>query len=86
VKVVDIRLNTFVPDVRLEKEPTSLSRNCYDVILTGWDRLETPPRQEQKNGYQIRRIRFKAHPGFFVREKYCTLALCNRTRFKELKK
>jgi hypothetical protein len=42
MKVVMIRSNTYVPDVRLEKKVTSLSRNGYDVLLTGWDRLETP--------------------------------------------
>jgi hypothetical protein len=86
MKVVMIRSNTYVPDVQSVKAVFSLFSNDHDVSLIGGYNFNNCPNQEHKNSYQIRRILFKAHQGFLVRENYCTLDLCNQTHFEELKK
>jgi hypothetical protein len=72
MKVVMIRSNTYVPDVRLEKKAASLSRNGYDIPLLDEIILITIHSRTKKNkkSNQIQRIRFKTPQGYFREGKF----------------
>jgi len=63
MNVIMIRSNAINPDVRLEKEATSLAEAGYTVKLLGWDRDGHAPRTERRAGYSIQRIPLQAHYG-----------------------
>ena len=63
MKVIMIRSNSINPDVRLEKEATTLTEAGYTVKLLGWDRNGDAPRIEKRSGYTIQRIPLRAHGG-----------------------
>jgi hypothetical protein len=85
MKVVMIRSNTFVPDIRLQSKILGYLTMAKTYLRSDEIVLRIITVNNRKNGYQIRRIRFKAHPGFFMRD-YFAVDLCNRTHYEKLKK
>jgi glycosyltransferase involved in cell wall biosynthesis len=63
MNVIMIRSNSINPDVRLEKEATTLAGAGYFVKLLGWDRTGDSPHLEKRSGYTIRRITLRACSG-----------------------
>ena len=55
-KVVMIHGNPLNPDSRLEKEAKALVDGGYDVSLLGWNRWDSIPSFEIRNGYSISRF------------------------------
>jgi hypothetical protein len=89
MKVVKIRLNTSVPDVRLEKEPTCLSSNGYGIPLSDEIISITAHSRTKKNQKKVIRseeFNLKRLKDIFVRENFCIQDLWNRTYFEQLKK
>jgi hypothetical protein len=88
MKVVKIRLNTSVPDVRLEKEPTYLSSNNYDIPLS-YEILpitvHSRTKKNQKKVIRSEEFNLKRLKDIFVKENFCIQDLRNRTYFEQLK-
>jgi len=66
MKVIMIGSNSINPDVRLEKEATTLTEAGYTVKLLGWDRKGDAPQMEKRSGYTIQRISLRAQFGIVV--------------------
>lgn len=55
-----LRGSSANPDSRLEKEVQSLTKNGYSVTILAWNREGLAPSFEQKQGYIIKRMNFRA--------------------------
>jgi glycosyltransferase involved in cell wall biosynthesis len=65
--VVFLRSNPIAPDSRVEREARSLAKNCFKVIVVGWDREDQFPDYEKKEFVEIYRIKLHAKFGTGLR-------------------
>lgn len=64
VKIIMVRAHPVNPDVRIEKEATSLSEAGYEVTILCWGRHGAKTQKlEKRLNYKIRRFRFPAPLG-----------------------
>lgn len=61
-KIIFVRSNSINPDPRVEKEANFLKKD-YSIEILGWDRECKLPKNENKNGLIIHRLRIKGRYG-----------------------
>jgi hypothetical protein len=86
MKVVMIRSNAFVPDIRLKRNVLVYLKMAKTYLRSNKIVLRTITVKNGKNHYQVRRIRFKAHQGFFYESELFCLGFVQSNTLRRIKK
>ncbi len=63
MRTLILRSNPIEPDPRVEKIARTLARKGHHVVCLGWDRSDSLPVQELRDGITIQRIRIRSEYG-----------------------
>jgi glycosyltransferase involved in cell wall biosynthesis len=63
MNILILRSNPIEPDPRVEKTARTLTRLGYQVTCLGWDRSGKMPKQQDRQGVNVLRIRIRAQYG-----------------------